>query len=490
MRDPSIHIYFSDFFNVSPEVLKNYGAFNISLINDMPLFIDPFLLFGSEKQKYQNLHKEIIKYLRFLRDFSKRNPILDKGTQKELFQFPEISQNWLGLCLKGNSGSGLGAKFGNALFANLGKIFTDFGHEKITQSSHLEKLCIIAPGVGRDNISDFTTNLILGYLLDYTQTFAKENIEPELLKEFYVSHVFFNYELGRWLPKSFLLPAFKDNYVILTPRDILTRDDTWINQSDMLKDIECIAESLPDGQLRADLNRYLSEVMQSDIPQQEQHKRVLSFYQHYPELVDYFIRNKEDRKDEATLRSSELVCATEEVLNTNVIELISQLAETDFYKSECNSIEATKARIIFLREVIENKDGYRIFYQNGVPLKREKDLQIMFRLTWFGTRFDINREVNNGRGPVDFKISNGSADTNLVEMKLASNSKLKQNLQNQVEIYQKANNSCHSFKVIICFSESEILKANRILRELGLSEETGVYVIDASPNKISASNVK
>ncbi len=36
--------FFSDCFDVSPEIVKDYGAFNISLINDLPLFIDPFLL--------------------------------------------------------------------------------------------------------------------------------------------------------------------------------------------------------------------------------------------------------------------------------------------------------------------------------------------------------------------------------------------------------------------------------------------------------------
>ena len=33
-------IYFSDFFNIDPDVLEEYGAFNVSLINDLPLFID------------------------------------------------------------------------------------------------------------------------------------------------------------------------------------------------------------------------------------------------------------------------------------------------------------------------------------------------------------------------------------------------------------------------------------------------------------------
>lgn len=46
-----MNIYFSDYFGVIKEELDAYGAFNISLINDLPVFIDPSLLFGSEKDE-------------------------------------------------------------------------------------------------------------------------------------------------------------------------------------------------------------------------------------------------------------------------------------------------------------------------------------------------------------------------------------------------------------------------------------------------------
>jgi hypothetical protein len=36
------------------------------LLADLPLFVDPFLLFNSRKPKYRALHDPIIKYLRFL----------------------------------------------------------------------------------------------------------------------------------------------------------------------------------------------------------------------------------------------------------------------------------------------------------------------------------------------------------------------------------------------------------------------------------------
>ena len=61
-----IGVHFSDIFQVSSEELEKYGAFDISLIADVPLFIDPFLLFSSEKPEYQALHKQILDYLTFL----------------------------------------------------------------------------------------------------------------------------------------------------------------------------------------------------------------------------------------------------------------------------------------------------------------------------------------------------------------------------------------------------------------------------------------
>jgi hypothetical protein len=61
-------IYFSDYFKVSRDTLDKYGAFNVSLVADLPLFIDPFLLFNSRKPEYRALHDRIITYLRFLRD--------------------------------------------------------------------------------------------------------------------------------------------------------------------------------------------------------------------------------------------------------------------------------------------------------------------------------------------------------------------------------------------------------------------------------------
>src|SRR3989442_234290 len=158
-------IYFSDFFSIPPTILEEYGAFDVSLINDLPLFVDPFLLFNSTDPQYKELHDSIINYLRFLREKAVRGR-LNEGLLKNWFTFREIKENWLGYAKEGNKGTGLGMDFARALSRNLGTLFASFGAETVTHGSHLEKVCLIGEGVGRDNISDFTTNLIKGYLLE------------------------------------------------------------------------------------------------------------------------------------------------------------------------------------------------------------------------------------------------------------------------------------------------------------------------------------
>ena len=50
-------VYFSDIFNVDESILESYGAMNISLLNDIPLFIDPFYYTQVKSQNTGNCMK-------------------------------------------------------------------------------------------------------------------------------------------------------------------------------------------------------------------------------------------------------------------------------------------------------------------------------------------------------------------------------------------------------------------------------------------------
>lgn len=482
-------VYFSDFFEIQPQIIEAYEAFNPSLINDLPLFIDPFLLFNSEKKEYRKLHDEIISYVGFLRDISKQTGI-NKGLLKSWFLFPEVKQNWFGYSKSGNRGSGLGSKFAESLNKNLNTVFNNFGTEEITNGSHLEKLCLIRDGVGRDNISDFTTNLIKGFLLKYTQEFTLQHVKPEFRSNHVVDHVRFNYNTRTWVSEEFILPTWNHDYILLTPKKILTKDDTWINKSDMINEFQSITNSIPNDQLRAQINEYFLRILPVEPKKNEHEKAITKTITQFPEYIDYFIKHKEETGEEAEKISLLRVKETEQLFHKQTSEFITQLNnETTFYRRTPSSFDEAYKRVLFLKQTIENNDGHKFFYLDGNPLKREKDLQLLFRLTWFATPYDVNSEVNNGRGGVDYTVSMGSQDKVLVEFKLAKNSKLKQNLKHQVKIYEQANQTNSSIKVILYFSDSELARLLNVLSELGLSENKNLITIDARPDKISASNV-
>ncbi len=481
------HIYFSEHFEVDPRVLKKYGAFNPSVVSDLPLFIDPFLLFNSRKTKYQALHAEIIKYLRFLRD--KASQTQDPGLLAAWYRFPEVKQNWFGFTLFGNQGRALGRDFAQALNSSLNSILNAFGEEQVTQGTHLEKLCLIRPGVGRDSISDFTTNLIKGFLCQYTQRFVEEHLDESKCGIFTVSKVQFNYETETWESAQYLLPALGDDFVLLTPMDLLTRGETWISQSDMLHQFSTLQDAIPNDELRAQINNYFKLQLGRRHTARERRQAEQATIARYPELIDYYIKGKEDKGAEAGPISMQKVEDTRRIFNVQLSLLLADLeAKSDFYAKPWTSYDEALDKAKSFKEYVEHQDGYKLVNRVGQPFSREEEVQIYFGLMWCKSEFDVNREVNNGRGPVDFKISFGSGDKSLIEFKLGSSSSLKRNLVKQIEIYEAANQTRKTVKVIICYTGRDQKRVQSILKALNIENEPSIVVIDArKDNKPSAS---
>lgn len=487
----SPNIHFTDFFQVAPADLEKWGAFDISLVNDLPLFVDPFLLFNSKNPRYQELHKGIIRYMRFLRDVA-TNETLDSNLISLWFSFPEVKENWLGFSLAGNRGHGLGKDFADALFKNLRLVFKDFGEETVSQSSHIEKLTLIRSGVGRDNISDFTTNLIKGYLAEYTESFARKRIDRRLRREFALDRVEFNYETRSWVSRTYDLPCYEGNFVLLTPKNMLTKDEAWINRPELLERFQSIAVALPDATLRAQVNHYLRRVLPRDpkASQQDIHEAISRAIERFPEVLDYYVKDKENSGKKANSIAQKRVAEVQTIFVEQVRELVNNfLVPAGFYGLSGNTYDEARQRLLYMKDIIENKGGHRLFYVKGQPIEREADLHILYRMTWFASPSDVSREVNDGRGPADFKISRAAFDKSLVEFKLAKNSQLERNLEKQSPIYEAASDATQpTLKAIVYFTEAELQRVEGILGRLKLNGSPHIILIDArSDNKPSGS---
>ena len=294
------NVYFSEWFDVDAKKLEGYGALDISVVADLPMFIDPFLLFNSDKPEYQALHESIIEYLRFLR--SQAGDGLAPGLVDAWYRFAEVKQNWLGFVVDGNSGHGLGRKFARELNEALTSLLSDLGEEVTTESTHVEKVSLIRRGVGRDTISDFSTNLIKHYLCSYTEKFTLEHIDQTQRREFVVPRAVFSYRNKVWMPKTYTLPELESDFVLLTPMDMLTLDDTWINRSDMIGSFDSVVAAVPDEQQRATVSRYLTERLSTKPKPKEVKEARAKVFAAFPWMVDLYIKLKEDAREEATAK--------------------------------------------------------------------------------------------------------------------------------------------------------------------------------------------
>lgn len=497
-------MFFSEKFHVDSSVLEEYGAIDISLVCDIPLFVDPMLIFNSEKKEYKELHEKIIRYFYFLYEKSTQN--LDRKEIDAWFNFSEVPNNWLGYAWVGNKGLALGKQYAEFLYNNIAFAINT---NNISESNHIEKIMLLYEGSGKDKISDLTVNLIKGYLCEYTEQFALRYIDPKYLKRIPVEKVSFNYKTESFISREYTLPYIYNEknrieYVLLTPTDILREDEPAINRKDFMNSYDQVRGMIENDTLRAYVNNYLGRAVRDYADNQKRNNRKINeksivkvekrafmeLVKEYPELYDYYIKYKEGTPEEIRKVCHDELEEQIDRLVLSAKKLISLFVEAKYSPIECMTArEEAKQRIKFFKHIIEECDGYKNLYVNGKQVATEKDLQRLFKFVWYGTSYKVDAEVNNGRGQADFIVSKGSNDQNIIEFKLASNTSLS-HVFTQVQIYEAANCAEGSLIVIFYFSEVEYNFAKNMVEMAGHADkiDKSIFLIDCrNDNKTSAS---
>lgn len=495
---------FSEKFEVEKDKIEEYGAIDISLICDIPLFVDPMLIFNSEKSDYKILHKSIIKYFHFLAKKSEQK--LEKGDIKLWYTFNEVCNNWFGYALEGNKGSALDIEFGYFLYKNIKFVLHT---NQISNGEHLEKIMLLYDGSGRDKISDMTVNLIKGYLCEYTQEFARKYIKEEYCRNFPVDKAEFNYLTESFTTKEYYLPYLinekgEEEYILLTPSDILRKNEPAINRDNFFKNNRKIRDHIENDVLRTQVNNYIAKAVGEYEKEQRANKKKPSerkiktiekesfseMVKEHPEIYDYYVKMREEDKENIKEECLSEVNTQLQKFIINAEELVTKFKEGNYKVSESTSAyEESKNRIKYFKHIIEDCDGYKNLYHNGERISTENDLQRLFKFVWYKTSFKPDFETNNGRGPADVVVSKGNENQNVIEFKLASNSRLPHMFE-QTEIYKRANSAEKSIIAIFYFSEKELDKVNKIINAAGCTNKIGeeIILIDCrNDNKASAS---
>lgn len=418
-------VFFSDYFDVKPDSLKEYNALNISLVSDLPLFLDPFLLFESKDGKYDYLKDEVINYFSMLNDIN---------TPVNLCRFPEVPNNWLGFCVYGCMGKGLSLSFALNLKENIHHMFSD-------DFIHIGKLSLIKANLGTDNISDMIVNILKGFFLEYTEKYAKKYLlNSDKAKNISVKNAVFNYGKKRWEDKEYYLPYISkensESFIILTPKDLLSKNKAWINRESMVADFDDIVDSLSNEQLRLKLRqleiKYLP-VNQDDCTAEERKIAKNKAIDDCREFIKLYIEFKIDNKRDAFNEIGKVIDNIEIQYINNINDVVSELKKTtDFYNT--NDVE-------------EKVDILKTFIENGYikSLAREIDksegnkgnIERLFNLIWL-------HETPVDNLPNKFKLP-----FNII-LPTSLNNAIK---REEKEIGEKRN-------LVICYSNKHLLNVN------------------------------
>lgn len=420
---------FSTYFGVKHQQLQEHGAFNISLISDLPLFVDPFLLYESENGKYQDLKDEVQKY--FLMLYKTKTP-------KSLCAFNEVPNNWFGYCEYGNKGHGLSNKFAKDLKDNIHIMFED-------DFIHIGKLSLIKKDLGADNISDLIVVIIKHYFLSYTESFVeKYMIDSDKVDVFPVKKAKFNFYTDEWESGEYKLPFIlneknEKEYVILTPKDLLTKGDSWINESSMITDFEDVVSSIGNDELRFRLlaleTKYLP-LKDKDFTKEEKETARKIVIEEEKSFINYYIEFKIKHKRDAYSVSLEKINDIELRYIYKIKETVENLSNnTDFYTS--NDIDH---KIKILKEYISDKLITSIFKVNNGVEKNKDNLKKIISFIWL-YKVDVTNKNKSFNLPFNVTFS----------------------LSLPGVIKKEANKPSGKKCLIICYSESDIRKVEILL---------------------------
>jgi len=233
---------FSSFFNLNKSQCE-LDFVDINLYKDMKLYIDPFAISIQDNEFSSKCNLLIINYFETILNYI--NNKQDSLGIKTLIN-PEPRETHLGvskvLNKNGKGGRGIG-------YTEAKKLFNKILQSKASKTgllNDLSDLSLFVEGIGRDKISDMTTNIIRKELILYTQAQCEiHNIKIQKRP----SGKYWNIKQKMWSQEYLDLPICNEQIIILVPKYIV-RYDLEMNSEEYRS--KFVLEFLQAEHLRAD----------------------------------------------------------------------------------------------------------------------------------------------------------------------------------------------------------------------------------------------
>ncbi len=471
---------FSEHFKIRNNCDEDW--FDPILTSDTKLFIDPFLVFKSDDPLFHDVYDRIMEFFNQVfkliaqSNGNKKSPHYKKAVS--LLQFHEVNEVCLGYSpTRTGSGPGIGR---SKILANNIQNCINAGILRLT---HFEEIGIFSEGIGRDHISDMTANLMKDRLIEYTQDICTELEVP--MEQFAVRNGLFDKRFLRWEHPNVLLPRnqYKNTGVLLVPKKFL-KEMPEINADDFYQTI------LENQNLRDDLNFEIDRRLKKG----EIARIALAnadLVQQYINIVEKRPSNPYDISKDPSLRYKWYDIA-EDIVKGFEQEGCAPNNEKEFYLFVEETVQNFKT-------FVELNSGYKLLWDDDFrQSKSEEAVQLLFHgvvnAYCKANDIDLTREVNQGRGPVDFRFSNGYRKRIVLEIKLAKNGKFWNGLEKQLPLYLGADSCRNGVFLVVLYTENDAKRIRSIQERLATVNEANklqikTVIVDAMPAKPSASNL-
>ncbi len=430
-------ITFTDEFKINKEIFLETGAFDVILDIDSKFFVDPALLgqcqipeFLEAKQKVEKYFTEIITLLSFSKNEDDR---FWKAANNQL-RFTEVSGTCFGYSKNGTRGRGIGKRFRESILMAI----KDIMNAGLTDPAIFELVSTFEEGIGCDRISDLITYILLEDIRKYTQRVVSEcNLTTFNNSNSNINGLLFN--------------QYNRQPILLIPSILLTPLPLAID----FEDIEYVCRQ----------NQRVRQTLNDDYVFDSKNQKIA--------LKRLLLVNKKFTKEwinaYKTAEISPYDWTSDPVgqylwydFSKNIVQDNPLRLQVPSNPTIKDVYSVTKNICTQFKRTIEDLGGWKILYNDDDRPRREEVAQLLFysiACSYFeANNIDFSRECNNGRGPVDFKLSRGANEKVVVEVKLTSNKQLKHGLSDQIPIYMTQENTEKAIYLIIDNGHETALK--------------------------------
>jgi len=476
---------FSSEFGISPAKLASLGVFDPSLNVDTRLFPDPFLLNNSSHAEFSDAKNTFDNYFDTVRKLILGSEG-DKTSKpwreaKRRLQFPELKGTCLGYGSNSISGSGVGPNMADRL--------TKTAHEiiklGIDDPDLFMAMGLFEQDFGPDLIGDMFTNVCLDHILQFNERVVQSlgiDTNPfEIITSDGKKHT------ASLVRNPYSSTNKTDVPVILLPLDLLQDLPVAIDWAGV-HDAAAQSESF-----RETLNSDIASLWSKRTLESKSKLKAwaLSKPSAFGDLLDLLHGMDGEPYDFAGDRLGELVWRSIADRVTSDFPLSFGVKNLNQHADIVAVVDEIVAQFIFL---VEKRDLWKDLYTPEGKVRLEAASQRMFFAIAYAyckaNNIDLTPEADTGRGPVDFKFSQGFSSRLLVEAKLSTNTRLVHGYERQLDEYDQAEEAFESRFLIIDVGKmgGKLKKLRRIeesRRDRGLPTPK-VHVVDGRP-KASAS---